>query len=277
MRRLRSGLLRTGVAVVVLGFLLIHVGSAPFVAAVDGVTAPAVLLAICLTLASSAFSAARWAWVARRLGLDLELATALPAYYRSTFLNQTLPGGILGDVHRAARQRAIGPVVWERLVGQVVLLAVTGAVLLTIPSTVPRWIAAAGLLGLAATAGIAARWVPEPLRTRQLWRPAAWSLAATLGHVALFLLALFLVAPDVGLTTSLPLLLAVLVASSLPTNLAGWGPREGAAAALFALAGLGAGAGVTVAATYGVLSLVSALPVGLLLVADAWRPQAVTS
>ena len=277
MRRLRSGLLRTGVAVVVLGFLLSHLGSAPFVAAVDGVNAPALLLAVCLTLAGSAFSAARWVWVARRLDRDLDLGTALTDYYRSIFLNQTLPGGILGDVHRAARQRAIRPVVWERLISQGVLLVGTGVVLLTLPSPVPRSLVVLGLLGLAVAAALTWRWVPDALRTLQLWRPAAWSLGAILGHLALFLLALFLAAPGVGLLTSLPLLLAVLVASSLPTNLAGWGPREGAAAALFALAGLGASTGVTVAATYGVLSLVAALPGGLLLLADARQPRAVTS
>jgi hypothetical protein len=64
MRRLRPGLLRTGVAAAVLGFLLSRVGSAPFLAAVDGVTAPALLLAVCLTLATNACSAARWVWVA---------------------------------------------------------------------------------------------------------------------------------------------------------------------------------------------------------------------
>ena len=277
MRRLRPGLLRAGVAVAVLGFLLSRVGSGPFLAAFDGVTAPALLLAVCLTLVTNAFSAARWVWVARRLGLDLDLGTALPAYYRSTFLNQTLPGGILGDVHRAARQRAIRPVVWERLLGQVVLLLVSGVVLLALPSPVPRPVVVAGLLGLPVVTVLAARWVPRPLRTPHLWRPAAWSLGAVLGHLALFLLALVLVAPGVGLLTSLPLLLTVLVASSLPTNLAGWGPREGAAAALFALAGLGASTGVTVAATYGVLSLLAALPGGLLLLADTRHLRTVTS
>jgi uncharacterized membrane protein YbhN (UPF0104 family) len=277
MRRLRSGLLRTGVAVVVLGFLLSHVGSAPFVAAVDGVTAPALLLAVCLTLATNGFSAARWVWIARRLGVDLDLGTALPAYYRSVFLNQTLPGGILGDVQRAVRLRAVRPVVWERLIGQAVLLVGTGLALLLLPSPVPRVVAGLGLLGVVAATAIAWRWLPSALKILELWQPTAWSLGAVLGHVALLLVALETVAPGVGLATSLPLLLAVLVASSLPTNLAGWGPREGAAAGLFALAGLGAGTGVTVAATYGVLSLVAALPGGLLLLAGARRPRAVTT
>ena len=55
----------------------------------------------------------------------------------------------------------------------------------------------------------------------------------------------------------------MLLASSVPTNVAGWGPREGAAAWAFATAGLGAEVGLTVAVTYGVMSMVATLP-GLL-------------
>jgi uncharacterized membrane protein YbhN (UPF0104 family) len=277
MRRVRPGLLRTGLAVLVLGFVVSRVGSAPFTAALDDVTAPALLLALCLTFATNAFSAARWVWTARRLGRELDLGTALPAYYRSVFLNQTLPAGVLGDVERAVRHGAVRPVVWERLIGQVVLLAASGLVLLAVPSPVPPAVAGLGLLAVAAVVGLAWHWVPPALRTLGLWRPLTCSAGAVVGHVALLLVALESVSPGVGLTTSLPLLLTVLVASSLPTSLAGWGPREGAAAGVFALAGLGAATGVTVAAAYGVLSLVAALPGGLLLIAESRRPRAVTT
>ena len=278
MRRLRRaapGLVRGGVALLVLAFLVSRVGSGPFVAAVGVVTAPTVALALVLTLATHTVSALRWAWVARRLGRDLDLGTALPAYYRAGFLNQTLPGGILGDVQRAVRQRAVRPVVWERLLGQAVLLSVAGLVLLVVPSPVPRPIAGLGLVAVAGATGAAWHWLPRPLRTADLWRPVLWSAAAVAGHLALLLVALTAAAPHVALGTALPLLLAVLVASSLPTNLAGWGPREGAAAGLFAFAGLGAGTGITVATTYGVLSLLAALPGGLLLLADVRRPRTV--
>ena len=60
----------------------------------------------------------------------------------------------------------------------------------------------------------------------------------------------------------------MLVASSLPTNIAGWGPREGVAAWVFAAAGLGAAEGVTVAAVYGILTLVAASPGALVLTLD---------
>jgi hypothetical protein len=59
----------------------------------------------------------------------------------------------------------------------------------------------------------------------------------------------------------------------LPTNIAGWGPREGAAAWVFAMAGLGAAEGVATAVVYGVMALVATLP-GAVLLAVAWlRPR----
>jgi hypothetical protein len=70
----------------------------------------------------------------------------------------------------------------------------------------------------------------------------------------------------------LPLALLVLLAMALPTNVAGWGPREGAAAGVFAMAGLGAAQGVATAVVYGVMVLVATLP-GAVLLMGAWvRP-----
>ena len=65
----------------------------------------------------------------------------------------------------------------------------------------------------------------------------------------------------------LPLALIVLLASAVPTNIAGWGPREGAAAWAFGAAGLGAAQGATVAVVYGVMVLVATLPGAVLLLA----------
>jgi hypothetical protein len=71
----------------------------------------------------------------------------------------------------------------------------------------------------------------------------------------------------------LPLALLVLLAMGLPTNIAGWGPREGAAAGVFAVAGLGAAEGVATAVVYGVMALVATLP-GAVVLAAAWlRPS----
>src|SRR5207247_9261092 len=65
-----------------------------------------------------------------------------------------------------------------------------------------------------------------------------------------------------------PLALLVLLAMGVPTNVGGWGPREGMAAWVFGVAGLGAAQGVATSVVYGVMVLVANLPgAGVLLVA----------
>ena len=75
-------------------------------AAVDG---GALAAASALAVLTTVCCAWRWRIVARGLGVDLPLGTAVAAYYRSLFLNVTLPGGVVGDVHRGishGRERA---------------------------------------------------------------------------------------------------------------------------------------------------------------------------
>ena len=73
----------------------------------------------------------------------------------------------------------------------------------------------------------------------------------------------------------LPLALLVLLAMAVPTNIGGWGPREGVAAWAFAAAGLGAAQGVATAVVYGVMALVASLPGAVVLVVGlaASRPS----
>ncbi|CCH78457.1 hypothetical protein BN12_2910004 [Nostocoides japonicum T1-X7] len=58
---------------------------------------------------------------------------------------------------------------------------------------------------------------------------------------------------------------------AVPTNLAGWGPREGVAAWAFAAAGLGAAQGLATAVAYGLLVFVSCLPGALVVLWSGLR------
>src|SRR5688500_15505184 len=62
-----------------------------------------VLIALAISLPQMALLAFRWRLTAARLGLALPFGTALSEYYLATFLNQLLPGGVMGDVSRAWR------------------------------------------------------------------------------------------------------------------------------------------------------------------------------
>ena len=89
------------------------------------------------------------------------------------------------------------------------------------------------------------------------------SALAVAGHLVVFLVA----AESVGVALTplqlLPLGALVLLGAAIPLNVAGWGPREGAAAWAFAAFGSTAAVGLAVSVTFGVLATVATLP-GLL-------------
>jgi uncharacterized membrane protein YbhN (UPF0104 family) len=300
-RRFGSPLLRLAAGVTVLWLLWRQVGASPFEDGLRSVTWQAVAAAVTLTALTTACSAWRWRTVARALGVDIGLPGAVGAYYRSLFLNSVLPGGVLGDVHRAvAHGRRAGDVVlglravaWERLWGQVIQAVVTVVVLLTLPSPVrpalPYVLAGvAGVAGCAALAvrGAARRGRPRLARAaravsadlrRSLLAPDVWpqlTLASVLvvaGHTVTFVIAARVAGCTAPLGELVALLMVVQTAVVIPLSIGGWGLREGAAAWAFAAAGLGAAAGVTVATLYAVLMLAAVTPGAGLLLGDAVR------
>ncbi len=224
-----------------------RVGPQPFADAVRAAGPLTLGSALAITALTTLCCAWRWQRVAGGLGVEVPLRTAVAAYYRSQFLNATLPGGVVGDVHRAVRHGVAG-VAAERTAGQVVQVVATLAVLLAGPFP-PGAVAAGVVVALSAV-----RW-PVVVLT---------SLAAAAGHVVVFLVAARAAGTDASLVELLPLALVVLLAAAIPLNVAGWGPREGVAAWAFAGAGLGAAQGATVAVLYGVLALVATAPGGVL-------------
>ena len=300
-RRFGPSLLRLAAGVTVLWFLVRQVGAAPFEDGLRAVTWQAVVAAVTLTALTTVCSAWRWRVVARALGVDIGLPGATGAYYRSLFLNSVLPGGVLGDVHRAVTHgrragdvaRGVRAVAWERLCGQVIQAVVTAVVLLTLPSPVRPALpyVLAGIAGVAGCAALvvgvaarrgrsrparAARAVAADLR-RGLLVPGVWpqltlaSLLVVAGHTATFVIAARVAGCTAPLGELIALLMVVQIAAGIPLSVGGWGPREGAAAWAFAAAGLGAANGVTVATLYAVLMLAAVAPGAGLLLGDAVR------
>ena len=238
----------------ILAVVVWRVGPQPFADAVRSAGPVALLAALVITAVTTVACAWRWRALAHRLGTEVPLREAVAAYYRSQFLNATLPGGVVGDVHRAVRHGAV-PVVADRGTGQLVQVVAAGAVLLLEPAP---W--ASALLAAVVVVALV-RW-PAVVAT---------SLVAAAGHVVVFLVAADAAGTSASLAELLPLALLVMLAAAIPLNVAGWGPREGVAAWAFAAAGLGAAQGATVAVLYGVLALVATLPGAVLLTRGAVR------
>jgi uncharacterized membrane protein YbhN (UPF0104 family) len=294
---------RLAAAAGTLAVLVWQLGTSPFLDGLRAVDGAALAAACGIAVLTTVCCAWRWRIVASGLGVDLPLGTAVAAYYRSLFLNVTLPGGVVGDVHRGISHgrdtsdvgRGLRAVAWERSAGQVVQVVLTVAVLLVLPSPVQAVVplAVLALLAAAAVVALAARVRPSVGRSRwaRLRRAAgrelrdgllarrAWpaiALASALvvaGHTLTFLIAAQAAGATAPLSQMLPLALLVMAAAALP-NIGGWGPREGVTAWAFAAAGLGASLGVAAAVAYGVMVFVAALPGAAVLVVLARRAGA---
>ncbi len=296
--RLGSRFLRTHfgtiAGAVILAVLTWRLGTGVFLDGlrrIDGVT---LLAALGIGLLTTVFSAWRWCVVARAMRLGLPLGAAVADYYRALFLNAALPGGVLGDVHRAVRHgqsagdvgRGVRAVVLERVAGQAVLAVVGTAVLLTQPSPVLEetrhlvvLLAAVSLCGVVTAGAVRGRGrAPRTSRRHRAVRAGlteargallarvSWpgvmisSVVVLAGHVLMFLLAARVAGSVASAAVLVPLALLALIAMGLPLNVGGWGPREGVTAWAFGAAGLGAAQGLTVAVVYGVLSFAASLP-----------------
>lgn len=259
--------------------------------------------AVALTL-QTLLSAQRWRVTAAQLGLTIPPMTALREYYLAQTVNQSLPGGVLGDAGRAVRSRdgagllvAGQAVLFERLAGQIgllVVLTVALAVSLLSPSGVawpaPLVVPLAILLGalvLLSAVGVLMVRSRSPSDTKigrffaaflhaltgrgVATQQAVLSIATAMCNVAAFAFCAAAIGADLSVVVAATLVPLILFAMVLPLSIAGWGLREGAAALLFPLAGATASEGLAASVAFGLIFLLATLP-GLVL---TWmRPNA---
>lgn len=299
----RSAWLRLTTRVVVgVGVLIAvfeAVGAAPFLRGLLSLDAPTIVAAALLAAIATAAAAWRWRLVAVRLGAELRWTTAVGMYYRSQFLNTVLPGGVVGDIHRAlahAREvenigGAARAVVIERTAGQVVQLALTVPIAAFIGAQLGAHLLAPLAIGLGALGAVVLVVAAARGRVRDLLLREGRQLRSSVGsagtgvpvviasvivvacHVATFTLATAAVGIRVPPTRMLTLALVILLGASIPLNIGGWGPREGIAGWAFALAGFDASAGVAASTLFGVLTLISVSPGAILALVLARRTR----
>jgi glycosyltransferase 2 family protein len=282
---------------VVLAVLVWRLGTGPFIDGVRSVDGQALATGTGIVALTTVCCAWRWRIVARGLGVELSLSTAVAAYYRSLFLNVTVPGGIVGDVHRGVSHgrdvsdvgRALRAVMWERFAGQVVQVLLVVFVLLGLPSPVESAMPVVAIsLGVAVGVVVllarlradrtsvwgrvrraAATDIRGVLLARRAWLGIVLASAlVVVGYATTFMIAARSAGTTAPPSRMLPIALLAVMAMVLP-NVGGLGPREGVTAWAFAAAGLGAGRGVAAAVVYGVMVLVASLP-GAAVMLVAW-------
>lgn len=295
--------LRPVVGAAILAGVAWRLGAGPFLDGVRAISPGPLGAAMVIGALTTLCCAWRWRLVGRGLGVPVSMGAAVASYYRSQFLNSTLPGGVLGDVHRGVQHghevgnvgRGLRAVAWERTAGQMVQAVLAVILVAALPSPVRPALpyalimfasAALALVMLMRSARGPSRWARTLRAARGDIRHAvlargAWpgvAVASTVvvaGHLTTFLIAAHIAgsAGSAGSAASVarmtPLAVVTLVAMGLPTNLGGWGPREGVAGALFGAAGLGSAHGVATAVAYGVMALAACLPGAIVLIL-AW-------
>jgi uncharacterized membrane protein YbhN (UPF0104 family) len=271
-----------------------------------GVALGPLALAAGLILIQIALGSVRWLAVQDSIAARLSLGRTLEIFYVSVFFNQVLPSSVGGDAVRMWLARraglslagAVNGVMLERLVtvfGLVLLVAATQPLLYSrISDPATRMIFP--LLTLGGAAGIAALMLMDraPARighwkivrglaklaadTRLLFlKPlhAGRAVAlAVIGH-ANYSLATYVLAVglgiEVGLIDCLVLVPPVILVTTLPISIAGWGVRETAMVTAFGFVGVGADSALVLSILLGLLNVALCLPGGLVWLASGDR------
>ena len=268
-----------------------------------------VALATAIFLVQLVIGAMRWRAVLDAIGAPLPFARAVRFFFIGAFFSQTLPSSVGGDAVRIYKTwragltlgAAVNGVMLERIAAVVALVTLVAA---TQPFFLPRvgedtagWIISAVALSVAATvAGMVVLLVldrlPVSLRGWRLVRGLArlgvdarkvflvpraagkalgWGVA---GHVNLtlgvYVLALGLKL-DVTWVDCIVLFPPALLLTTLPISIAGWGVREGAMVAVFALVGVPTDGALVLSILFGLLDALISLPGGIVWVLSGDR------
>ena len=266
--------------------------------------------AIALFAVLMANNALRWEIVIAAINARLGFWAALRMIYIAAFFNQALPSTIGGDAARMVLSRrsglslaaSINSVMLERVVavfGLIILVVATQPFLLSrIGDNPAKYVFP--LLAAAGVAGICFLMVLD--RVPEAWRK--WTLVRGLAQLAadakrLFLhpgyaiaavalgvtgqllvsalfyaLAKALGLEQVDLLDCIVLIPPVILITTIPISIAGWGLREGAMVTLFAFVGVGQSDAFVLSVLFGVVNLLLSLPGGLVWLASGGRKAA---
>jgi hypothetical protein len=247
------------------------------------------LLALSVVPLAAQFIAGVWRWqiiMAMLSGVSVSAPLLAISLGRSLLIGQYLPSTVGSDVvraalvgHRTGIAIAVRSVICDRVVGLLVLLAMIVATLPLFAIRVDRGaalVAVAGLSigGLAAfllfiarvdllarlpyvgrhTALIATDLRQVFMRGRGTCYILLLSVAAQVFNVLLICGLARALASSISVLQCLLIVPPALLIASVPISLGGWGVREGALAAGFALVGAGSAAGVGASILYGLTS-----------------------
>ena len=255
--------------------------------------------AVALFFLQALVATQRWVWVLRELDIEVSFGHALRMVFVGLFFNQTLPTTLGGDIFRVWELRraqaplgaATSSVVFDRMSALLAVLIIIASSLPALSAMVSEPLALASLLlmTLGALAAFllgvhadvilhkALRWrlpprlVPALRSARHVLLNSALStkilgsslVIALMTGIATGLLAKSL-GVNVDILTCCILLPPVILLTTLPISLAGWGVREAAMVIAFGYVNVAAADALVLSITFGFVVMLIGMPGGVL-------------
>ena len=248
-----------------------------------------VLLIIFLSVMQYILSAYRWMYISKYTNLNITFKDSLKFYYISSFMNNILPGGIVGDIfrvyHHAENKREImklgksfQSVIFERLSGQIMLfiffifslslyfilnekyLAFLYVFLpLLVIFFLVKYIFRLKLNNYLISRSFGQNFF-KVFTGEVFWRHTILSFFVVASYILIYIISAKSLGISIDYFAFLVFSPIILFSMTLPVSIGGWGVREFTALLISFLLGLSASASISVAIMYGVLNLICSMP-----------------
>ena len=300
LRRWAPWILKLAVSLSLIGYLLGKVGLEGAWSRAQAIPLALVLSAAALLVVQTLIWALRWSVVVRAMGMRLPVRHSIPITFAGLFFNQFLPASVGADAVRMWQSQraglpvsaAVNAVLLERagaLLAVCMLAAVTSSYWADLMgSGLAAWVfplvtlaSICGIGMLASVAGLPRRWFEQQRALRGLVylsqdarkvflnprNVIVLTALAVMGQ-ALLATSVFALAAGLGIDITLlqcfVLMPPVVVISSLPVSVAGWGVRELAMITAMGYMGVPADTALLLSIVLAALVMVISLPGGLL-------------
>ena len=248
-----------------------------------------IILIIFISLIQYILSAYRWKYISKYTNLNISFINSIKYYYISTFMNNILPGGIMGDIFRIYHYvddkkeifrigRSFQSVVYERLSGQLMLLSFFILSLGLYFIIHQKYIAFSYLFLPLIAAFYFLKYIfnnklRKYIRSKHygnnfltvftgevFWRHTVLSFFVMMSYIFIYIISAVSLGVSIDYFSFLVFTPIILFSMTLPVSIGGWGVREFAALLISFLLGLSASLSISVAIMYGILNLICSLP-----------------
>ena len=248
-----------------------------------------IFIVILISTIQYILSAYRWMYISKYTNLNIDFYDSIKFYYISSFLNNILPGGIIGDIFRIYKTsenknefykigKSFQSVVFERLSGQLMLFSFFIISLTIYFLREERYLAFVYLLFPSILVYYVVRYfikkrIRQAIQKKEIesnffkiftgevfWRHFFISFFVILSYILIYMISAVSLGLEIDYLAFMVFSPIILFSMTLPISIGGWGVRELTALLVSLLIGLSASASISVSIIYGLINLICSLP-----------------